>query len=216
MKIEMPIEGCRPARNYVAQVSKPAVSPTSKSAGLKQSESWADLEIRDTADLEVCATAAFTLIELMLVLALIVVAVSIVIPRMENFIHGRALDLEGRRLEALMHAGQARAVSEGMPMVLWFDQKSGEYGLETETPPKGGDVNAEELPMNEYVQVSMQNVTGSGTTTYKSLPAIRFLPDGTIDDNSPQTLQLTEDNNGLLFTELQNHTGYEVGDNTKQ
>ena len=38
----------------VAQVSKPAVSPTSKSAG--RSSADAGLETRDTADLEVCAT----------------------------------------------------------------------------------------------------------------------------------------------------------------
>jgi hypothetical protein len=40
----------------VAQVSKPAVSPTSKSAGRGNCGKPADLEIRDTADLEVCAT----------------------------------------------------------------------------------------------------------------------------------------------------------------
>ena len=48
----------------VAQVSKPAVSPTSKSAARRKSRapwnhaSLAGLETRDTADLEVCATAA--------------------------------------------------------------------------------------------------------------------------------------------------------------
>ena len=48
----------------VAQVSKPAVSPISKSAGLRTIESLekigesAGLETRDTADLEVCATTA--------------------------------------------------------------------------------------------------------------------------------------------------------------
>jgi arsenite-transporting ATPase len=47
---------------FVAQVSKPAVSPTSKSAGRGNAntasivESVAGLETRDTADLEVCAT----------------------------------------------------------------------------------------------------------------------------------------------------------------
>jgi hypothetical protein len=43
-------------KNGVAQVSKPAVSPTSKSAGRGNCGNPADLEIRDTADLEVCAT----------------------------------------------------------------------------------------------------------------------------------------------------------------
>jgi hypothetical protein len=44
----------------VAQVSKPAVSPISKSAGRANSQrgvgQLAGLETRDTADLEVCAT----------------------------------------------------------------------------------------------------------------------------------------------------------------
>jgi len=50
--------------DFVAQVSKPAVSPISKSAGLKNSQRsetdgrTAGLETRDTADLEVCATLA--------------------------------------------------------------------------------------------------------------------------------------------------------------
>jgi len=42
-------------RRLVAPVSKPAVSPTSKSQGIGN-HSVAGLETRDTADLEVCAT----------------------------------------------------------------------------------------------------------------------------------------------------------------
>ena len=86
---------------------------------------------------------AFTLIELILVLALLVIITSLAAPAMANFIRGRALDSEARRLVALMHAGQSRAVSEGMPMVLWVDEKQGAYGLEAETTeqdrrPEGG------------------------------------------------------------------------------
>ena len=40
----------------VAQVSKSAVSPISKSAGYRNGVASARLETRDTADLEVCAT----------------------------------------------------------------------------------------------------------------------------------------------------------------
>jgi len=41
----------------VAQVSKPAVSPISKSAGACDGARLAGLETHDTADLEVCATS---------------------------------------------------------------------------------------------------------------------------------------------------------------
>ena len=55
-------------------------------------------------------TEAFTLIELILVLALLVIITSLVAPAMSNFIRGRALDSEARRLFALMHAAQSRAI----------------------------------------------------------------------------------------------------------
>ena len=54
-----------------------------------------------------------------------------------------------------------------------------------------------------------------GGTTFKNLPAIRFLPDGTIDENSPKTVQLKQDSQEMWLVELQNRTGYEVSDSPK-
>jgi prepilin-type N-terminal cleavage/methylation domain-containing protein len=158
---------------------------------------------------------AFTLIELVLVMALLVVAVSMIAPRMSDFIRGRALDAEARRMLALTHAGESRAVSEGMPMVLWLNAKQNTCGLEEEATPKGGDPKAEDLTISENVQVAPEVASGSAATAFNHLPAIRFLPDGTIDENSPQTLQLTEGNDALWLTELKNRTGYEIKDSQK-
>lgn len=161
------------------------------------------------------ARCAFTLIELVLVMALLVVAVSIVAPRMQDFVRGRALDNEARRMMALMHAGQSRAVSEGMPVVLWLDEKQSTCGLEQETPPKDGDPKAEEVTISEYVQVAPLNSGSQAMTKFNNLPAVRFLPDGSVDENSPQSWQLTEGNDTLWLNELQNHTGYEISDTKK-
>jgi len=159
---------------------------------------------------------AFTLVELLLVLALLVIITSMVAPAMSNFIRARALDSEARRLFALMHAGQSRAVSEGLPMVLWVDEKSGAYGLTAETPPASGDTKAESLTLDENLQIAVLNAGTTGTTTFQSLPAIRFLPDGTIDENSPQTLRLADTKgNALWLTEARNRMGYEVRDTDK-
>ena len=156
---------------------------------------------------------AFTLIELILVLALLVVITSLAAPAMANFIRGRALDSEARRLFALMHAGQSRAVSEGMPMVLWVDEKQGTYGLEAETTAKTGDPKAETLPVDSTLQIAVLNIGLSAPPTFNNLPAIRFLADGTVDENSPQTLQLT-DSAGFMRWLLLNRmrTGYEISD----
>src|SRR5664279_3001935 len=86
----------------------------------------------------------FTLIELILVMALLTVVISLTAPRLSRFFHGRTLDSEARRLLALTRSGQSRAVSEGIPMDLWVDTEHGSFGLEAEpsydtTDPKAVD-----------------------------------------------------------------------------
>jgi Tfp pilus assembly protein FimT len=153
--------------------------------------------------------------ELMLVMALIAVAVSIVAPRLTNFVRGRALDSEARRLLALTDAGQSRAVSEAMPMVLWFNEKQNTCGLQEETPPRGGDPKAENVTIGDSVQITPGTTGSLGMTTFNHLPAIRFLADGTIDENSPETVQLVEGHDSLWLVQLRNRTGYEINDSPK-
>jgi len=153
------------------------------------------------------------LIELILVLALLVIITSIAAPAMAKFIRGRALDSEARRLSALMHAAQSRAVSEGAPMMLWVDEKAGGYGLEAETSGQNGDTKAEELTVDATLQIAVLNVGTGVQTTFKSLPAIRFLADGTVDEDSPQVLKLTDSAGFSRWLSLNSgRTGYEIRD----
>jgi prepilin-type N-terminal cleavage/methylation domain-containing protein len=158
---------------------------------------------------------AFTLVELILVMVLLVVAISIAAPKMSSFVRGRALDSEARRILAIAHEGQSRAVSEGMPMVLWIDYKNNGYGLEEETPGKDGDTKAENYTADENVQVAVMSLNGTATT-FKNLPAIRFLADGTVDENSPQMVKLTGSTGGELWLlESADRRGYEISDSEK-
>ena len=157
--------------------------------------------------------SAFTLIELILVLALLVIITSLAAPAMANFIRGRALDSEARRVVALMHAGQSRAVSEGLPMVLWVDEKQGTYGLQAETTGQTGDAKAENLTVDSTLQIAVLTTGLSAPPMFNNLPAIRFLPDGMVDENSPQTLQLTDSaSTKRWLIEKPNHSGYEISD----
>ena len=163
---------------------------------------------------------AFTLIELILVMTLLVVVVSMVAPKLSGFVRGRSLDSEARRLQALAHAGQSRAVSEGMPMVLWLDAKNGKYGMQEETPAEtsataaaSGDVKAEQVSMAENLQMTVVTTGVTALTTQHNLPVIRFLADGTIDENSPHTICLTDAAGmSLWLVEMKNRSGYEIRD----
>ena len=156
---------------------------------------------------------AFTLIELVLVLALLVVITSLAAPAMARFIRGRALDSESRRLFALTHAAQSRAVSEGLPMLLWVDEKKGLYGLTAEVTGQNTDLKAETVTADPTLQITVTSIGLSATTTFNNFPAVRFLPDGTVDESSPQIVQLT-DAVGISrwLIETTYRTGYEVTD----
>jgi len=157
---------------------------------------------------------AFTLIELILVMALLVVAVSIVTPRVSDFIRGRALDNEGRRLAAVAHAAQSRAISEGMPIMLWVDEKQGRYGIEEETPGKNGDAEAQNFAADENVQLGVGSAGVRTRVTFKNFPAIRFLADGSVDEGSPTAVQIKDSGgHSLWLVENSNQRSYDVRDN---
>ena len=158
----------------------------------------------------------FTLIELILVLAMLVIITSIAVPAMSKFIRGRALESESRRMLALLRAAQSRAVSEGMPMMFWIDDKAGAYGFAAETSGQDGDSKAENLTVDATLQLAVVNIGSGAQTTFNHLPAIKFLADGTVDETSPQTLALQDgDGFGRWLIETKSRTGYEINSSAK-
>src|SRR5512135_3490059 len=143
------------------------------------------------------ARRGFTLIELILVMALLTVVISLTAPRLSRFFHGRTLDSEARRLMALTRSGQSRAVSEGLPMDLWVNADKGEFGLEAEPSYETSDPKAVEFTLDSGLKIEVvQRMVTAPTVTLNrgrqastasrprvvlaraNLPAIRFLPDG--------------------------------------
>ena len=179
-------------------------------------------------------SSAFTLIELILVMAILTIAVSITAPTLGHFFSGRALDSEARRLLALTHNGQSRAVSEGFPIELWVDARERTYGLEAEfSSGTGGndrDTKAEDFTLDRDVKIETPNLTMAKPAAMRSstapistasvppvvsrhpnLPTIRFLPDGSISQGSPQSLRLIDREGASLWLVLsRNKMHYEI------
>ena len=99
---------------------------------------------------------AFTLIELILVMALLLIVIGVALPSLKRFFHGRNLDSEARRFLSLTRYGQSRAVSEGVPMVLWIDTRRGAYGLQQQAGYTDGDSNAVRFALAEELRVEVQ------------------------------------------------------------
>jgi len=168
----------------------------------------------------------FTLIELILVMTILTIVVSITAPALANFFRGRTLDSEARRLLALARQGQSRAVSEGIPMELWVDAAQGTFGLEAEPSYEEIDGKAVDLVLDTDIHIEVVNGNAPTTTSSSSsgaanavtvssrhpnLPKIRFLPDGSIGEASPQALSLTgRDGTSIYLAQSRNRLNYEI------
>lgn len=168
---------------------------------------------------------AFTLLELLLVLALLAMAVAVAAPSLARFFRGRALDSEGRRMLALTRYAQSRAVSEGIPMVMWFNPESHSYGVEAEMTYTDSDAKAVEYELNSDLQMELPSAALNDVVPWKitaeiagTYPAIRFTPDGFVAETSPEWVwvKTTRDDepDAVWLVLNENHVNYEL-QNTK-
>jgi len=144
--------------------------------------------------------SGFTLIELILVMAMLLTVLALAAPSLVRFFRGRNLEAEARRLLALTRYGQSRAVSEGVPMLLWLNAESNQYGLRIDPSFVLLDTNALQFDWNERVRIEAgvsEFATNLRPWQISSLLSDRmvklyFQPDGSISDLSPPRLRLEE------------------------
>ncbi|HEV2391685.1 MAG TPA: hypothetical protein VG146_04890 [Verrucomicrobiae bacterium] len=168
-------------------------------------------------------------------MAILTMAVSLTAPALSNFFRGRSLDSEARRLLALTHGGQSRAVSEGLPMDLWIDAADGKFGLEAEPSYETTDGRAVEFKLDTGLQIEAAKPPVAATPqvltpgqmpsiasvppvklAHPTLPTIRFLPDGTISSTSPTQLVLTaRDGSSLWLVQTSDKLSYEIRNSQK-
>jgi type II secretion system protein H len=166
---------------------------------------------------------AFTLIELTLVMAMLTIVIGVAMPSLKGFFRGRSLDSEARRFLALTRYGQSRAVSEGVPMVLWIDARRGEYGLQTQAGYTDDDTNAVRFVLPDELRVEVQTTATAGAMTMPSsplnqtiagignVPMIRFTPDGFIGQASPDELVFRQGaNDAIWILENTNRLNYAI------
>jgi len=188
--------------------------------------------IRRQARMPVPQSRGFTLIELILVMALLVVGVSFLSPYLGGFIRGRAVQSEARQMISMSRLAQSRAASGGVPVILWFDKDKtpNQYGFQEEPGYRdndkdgGKDPKAETLELNENLKIEIleddtaisQPMTES-TDPHMNMPHITFMPDGTIADSSPRTINIIDENGPKVSVkQTRDRSQYEIATTTEQ
>jgi len=165
---------------------------------------------------------AFTLIELILVMALLAIVLAIASPSLSRFFKSRSLDSEARRFMALTRAAQSRAVAEGVPMVLWLQPKERTYGLIADKSFLEEDPKAEQFTADESLEIeprySADANTASRANQFKNerldtsgVFTLRFNPDGFVSASSPEIVVFRQKDDGELWV-AQSRSGlsYEI------
>ncbi|MGD0813347.1 MAG: hypothetical protein ABSA83_07065 [Verrucomicrobiota bacterium] len=165
--------------------------------------------------------AAFTLVELILVMTMMIIVIGVVFPSLKGFFHGRNLDNEALQFLSLTRYGQSRAVAEGIPVELWINPAQETYGLQSLSGYSEGSTNPMVFAVDKTVQIAFSApptaLTRSNVWTQPSGRAgvpgkIRFQPDGFISDTSPENIFLREQGAGgeIWIAEAPTHLRYEI------
>jgi prepilin-type N-terminal cleavage/methylation domain-containing protein len=163
---------------------------------------------------------AFTLVELIVVMVLLLTVASLVAPRMASFFKGRALSGEAQRVLSLLHYARSQAAAEAVPVVVWFDPARSTYGVEPAPGFSGlGEVRRLEFTLEPSLRLEVA-VAGESVVSEQDderlglspdRPAIRFNPDGFPDPAAPPRVVLRQDDGGALELALTvNRLGYEI------
>jgi len=147
----------------------------------------------------------FTLIELILVMAVLVIAVAMTTPTLAYLFRGRLLGEEGRRLLALTRHARSQAVSLAVPMQIWIEPDTGQYGLQPDGGYATDDIETLEFTLANGITFGIDD-SELGNDNRVTL---RFLPDGSIDEKGAKSVTLDAKNGKSVALVLKGQTeGY--------
>ena len=155
-------------------------------------------------------------------MALLGIVLAIASPTLSRFFKSRNLDSEARQFMALTRAAQSRAVSEGVPMVLWVDTKQRTYGLNADKSFVEQDPKAEQFALDDKVDIAVRPTAdaraASEASPFKNEKpdsggryTLRFNPDGFVSAGSPEIVVFAQKDNGEVWVaQSRNRLNYEI------
>jgi type II secretion system protein H len=151
---------------------------------------------------------AFTLVELVLVMALLCLILGIAAPSLARSMHQRNLTQEATRLLALTEYARDEAVSLGVPMMVWIDVKAGRFGVNAMPGYEDAGARTKEYTLIDGLHFDPKGtlVGASGRTT-----AAEFNPDGALDISSQAEVRvLDRSDSGIEIAQTSDGSGYEI------
>jgi prepilin-type N-terminal cleavage/methylation domain-containing protein len=129
---------------------------------------------------------AFTLVELILVMALLALVMGFAAPSLSRSMRARRLAQEAVRFIALTEFARDEAVSRGVPMTVWIDTAAGRFGLAPKTGFIAPGMRLREFALEAPAQMEIAAGGGAAVVT-----AVEFSPDGTPEPAAIERVRFT-------------------------
>ena len=163
---------------------------------------------------------AFTLVELILVMALLCVILGLAAPSLSRSFHERNLKQEATRLLAVTEYARDEAVSQGVPMSVWIDASTGHFGAQAMPGYEDAGARGKEFTLITGLRfdllggssgVAKQTGPASRTTAMVGNDVAEFLPDGTLDPSSQPSVRVVDQSNSAIeIAQTKDAWGYEI------
>ena len=153
------------------------------------------------------SAAGFTLVELILVMALLAIVMAIAAPSLSRSMRQRNLDGEAARLLAATEYARDEAISQGVPMTLWIDPEGRRFGI----GPKEGFVGNEKRIREFSVDPDIGFEIANAVVKRGVVEAMEFAPDGTPALTNVESVVLKDRfNSALTLAQTTDGWGYEI------
>lgn len=151
-----------------------------------------------------------TLIELVLVMAVLATLMAVAAPRFSRFFGGRDMLEESRRVYALLKYARSAAIERSARAEMWINPESGAYGLEIDDVSGANDAPPTEWQLRSTLKF---DIDPEQEFEEENRVVVRFLPDGTIDDGAPVRFGIrNEAGEGYDIRKRVDGFGYELGE----
>ncbi len=151
---------------------------------------------------------AFTLVELILVMGLLVVMLAVAAPSLGRSFRQRNLDQQASRLLALTEYTRDEAASQGMPMIVWINPDTRRFGVDAHAGYTANAQRTKEYLLPEDLTFDPIDGAQASKTEGHGFDVAEFAADGTLDPASVAMIRISGHNHADTATVGQTADGY--------
>lgn len=131
---------------------------------------------------------AFTLVELIVVMAVLALVLALSAPSLARSMRQRNIAAEAARFQAATEYARNEAVSQGVPMVLWVDEKARAFGIEPRSGFIGDPSRVRAFTLHPDIEIALEKSLDRSA----AVQPIEFAPDGAPASTNVETVELKD------------------------